>query len=101
RPYLALVGLEDIDPSTAAGRLSVAQQQLVEVARLLSRNARILMLDEPTAALSDAEIGKVKAVVRGLAAEGRSIIYVTHRLGEVFEIADRVTIFRNARSFDP
>ena len=101
RPYLALVGLEDIDPSIAAGRLSVAQQQLVEVARLLSRDARILILDEPTAALSDAEIEKVKAVVHALAAEGRSIIYVTHRLGEVFEIADRVTIFRNGRSFDP
>ena len=101
RPHLALVGLDDIDPSVPAARLSVAQQQLVEIARLLSRNARILILDEPTAALSDAEIEKVKSVVRKLAAEGRSIIYVTHRLGEVFEIADRVTIFRNGRSFDP
>jgi ABC-type sugar transport system ATPase subunit len=84
-----------------AGNLSVAQQQLVEIARLLSRNARILILDEPTAALSDVEIEKVKAVVRKLASEGRSIIYVTHRLGEVFEIGDRVTIFRNGASFDP
>jgi ribose transport system ATP-binding protein len=101
KPYLELVGLGSVDPATVAGTLSVAQQQLVEVARLLSRNARILILDEPTAALSDVEIEKVKAVVRKLAAEGRSIIYVTHRLGEVFEIADRVTIFRNGRSFDP
>jgi len=101
RPFLALVGLDKIDPTTPAGSLSVAQQQLVEIARLLSRNARILILDEPTAALSDAEIEKVKLVVRNLAAEGRSIIYVTHRLGEVFEIADRVTIFRNGRSFEP
>ena len=89
------------DPSVPAGSLSVAQQQLVEIARLLSRNAQILILDEPTAALSDVEIEKVKAVVRKLASEGRSIIYVTHRLGEVFEIADRVTIFRNGRSFEP
>ena len=59
------------------------------------RNARILILDEPTAALSDVEIEKVMTVVRSLAREGRSIIYVTHRLGEVFELADRVTIFRN------
>ncbi|MBV9634011.1 MAG: sugar ABC transporter ATP-binding protein [Methylobacteriaceae bacterium] len=101
RPFLALVGLGDIDPGLAAGSLSLAQQQLVEIARLLSRDARILILDEPTAALSDAEIEKVKAVVRKLAAEGRSVIYVTHRLGEVFEIGDRVTIFRNGRSFDP
>lgn len=101
KPYLELVGLGDIDPSMPAGNLSVAQQQLVEIARLLSRNARILILDEPTAALSDVEIEKVKSVVRTLASEGRAIIYVTHRLGEVFEIGDRVTIFRNGASFDP
>jgi ribose transport system ATP-binding protein len=101
RPYLDLVGLGDIDPSMPAGHLSVAQRQLVEIARLLSRNARILILDEPTAALSDVEIEKVMTVVRSLAREGRSIIYVTHRLGEVFELADRVTIFRNGASFDP
>ena len=101
RPFLERVGLGHVDPMTPAGSLSVAQQQLVEIARLLSRNARILILDEPTAALSDAEIEKVKLVVRNLAGEGRSIIYVTHRLGEVFEIADRVTIFRNGRSFEP
>ena len=73
----------------------------MEIARLLSRNAQILILDEPTAALSDVEIEKVKSVVRKLASEGRSIIYVTHRLGEVFEIADRITIFHNGRSFEP
>jgi ABC-type sugar transport system ATPase subunit len=101
RPYLDLVGLNDIDPAMPARQLSVAQRQLVEIARLLSRNARILILDEPTAALSDAEIEKVMAVVRGLAREGRSVIYVTHRLGEVFELADRVTIFRNGASFEP
>jgi ABC-type sugar transport system ATPase subunit len=101
RPFLELVGLGAIDPATPAGSLPLAQQQLVEIARLLSRNARILILDEPTAALSDAEIEMVKSVVRRLAAEGRSVIYVTHRLGEVFEIADRVTIFRNGRSFAP
>jgi ribose transport system ATP-binding protein len=101
RPFLERVGLDNMDPMMPAGSLSVAQQQLIEVARLLSRDARILILDEPTAALSDAEIETVKLVVRNLADEGRSIIYVTHRLGEVFEIADRVTIFRNGRSFEP
>ena len=101
RPYLSLVGLGDIDTAMPAGSLSVAQRQLVEIARLLSRDARILILDEPTAALSDTEIEKVMTVVRTLASEGRSIIYVTHRLGEVFEIAHRVTIFRNGVSFPP
>jgi ABC-type sugar transport system ATPase subunit len=101
RPYLDLVGLGHLDPAVPAGSLPLAQQQLVEIARLLSRNAQILILDEPTAALSDAEIEMVKSVVRRLATEGRSIIYVTHRLGEVFEIANRVTIFRNGRSFEP
>ena len=101
KPYLELVGLGDIDPGMSAGKLSVAHRQLVEIARLLSRNAQILILDEPTAALSDVEIAKVTSVVTKLAKEGRSIIYVTHRLGEVFEIGDRVTIFRNGVSFEP
>jgi ribose transport system ATP-binding protein len=101
KPYLEAVGLSDIDSTTPVDQLSVAQRQLVEIARLLSRNARILILDEPTAALSDVEIEKVKAVVKALAREGRSIIYVTHRLSEVFELADRVTIFRNGQSFEP
>jgi ABC-type sugar transport system ATPase subunit len=98
RPFLAQVGLADLDPHALAGSLVVAEQQLVEVARLVARDARILILDEPTAALSDAEIGRVKAVVRRLVAEHRSVIYITHRLGEVFELADRVTVFRNGRS---
>jgi ribose transport system ATP-binding protein len=101
KPYLELVGLGDIDPGMSAGKLSVAHRQLVEIARLLSRDAQILILDEPTAALSDVEIEKVTSVVTKLAREGRSIIYVTHRLGEVFEIGDRVTIFRNGVSFEP
>jgi ribose transport system ATP-binding protein/rhamnose transport system ATP-binding protein len=101
RPYLAQVGLSDLDPDVLAGSLVVAEQQLVEVARLVARDARILILDEPTAALSDAEIGRVKEVVRRLVAEHRSVIYITHRLGEVFELADRVTVFRNGRSQPP
>ena len=82
-------------------RLSVAEMQLLEIARLLVRDARILIFDEPTAALADREIERVLAVIRRLAAEGRSVIYVTHRLPEVFRIADRVTVFRNGRSLPP
>jgi ribose transport system ATP-binding protein len=97
-PYLARVGLDELDSHRLVESLSVAERQLVEIARLLARDARILILDEPTAALSDVEIERVKQVVRALAGQGHAVIYVTHRLGEVFEIADRVTVFRNGRS---
>jgi len=98
REILGRVGLEHLDPRTEVGDLSVAQMQLLEIARVLARDARIIIFDEPTAALADAEVGRVLDAAKRLAAEGRSIIYVTHRLGEVFEIADRVTIFRDGRS---
>lgn len=98
RPLLEAVGLGHLDPGDRVERLSVAEMQLVEIARLLARDARILIFDEPTAALADREIERVLAVIRQLAAEGRSVIYVTHRLGEVFRLADRVTVFRNGRS---
>jgi ABC-type sugar transport system ATPase subunit len=83
------------------GSLPVAERQLVEIARLIARDARVLILDEPTAALSDREIERVLEVVRAVRSEGRSVIYVTHRLGEVFELADRVTVFRDGRSQPP
>ena len=101
KPFLERVGLAALDPETVVDTLSVAQRQRVEIARLLARDARILILDEPTAALSDVEIERVKEVVRSLADQGHAVIYVTHRLGEVFEIADRVTVFRNGASQPP
>ena len=100
-PYLFQVGLGDLDPLCPVERLSVAERQLVEVARLLARDARVLIFDEPTAALADREIERVKSVVRVLQYQGRSIIYVTHRLDEVFDLADRVTVFRDGRSNPP
>lgn len=98
RKLLATVGLDHIDPRATVETLSVAEKQLLEIARLLARDARILIFDEPTAALADREIERVLAVIKRLAGEGRSVIYVTHRLPEVFRIADRVTVFRNGRS---
>jgi ribose transport system ATP-binding protein/rhamnose transport system ATP-binding protein len=101
RGYLEAVGLAHLDPAVPVEKLAVAERQLIEIARLLATNARILILDEPTAALSDADIEMVKATVLHLARAGHSIIYVTHRLGEVFEIADRITTLRGGESHAP
>lgn len=101
RPLLAEVGLSDLDPAAPVGELGVAERQLIEIARVLARDADILLFDEPTAALSDQEIERVLSVVRRLADSGRGIIYVTHRLAEVFRIADRVTVFRGGASLPP
>jgi ribose transport system ATP-binding protein len=95
---LERVGLAHIDPDTAVEELTVAEMQLLEIARVLARDASIIIFDEPTAALSDAEIERVLAVARSLRDDGAAIVWVTHRLGEVFALADRVTIFRNGRS---
>ena len=98
--YLDTVEL-DVDPNRLAGELPLAEQQMLEIARVVSRDAGVILLDEPTAALSDDDIVRVKKVVLNLAADGRSVVYITHRLGEVFDLADRVTVFRDGRSQDP
>lgn len=95
---LAQVGLDHIDPSTQVSELSVAEMQLLEIARVLARDAKIVIFDEPTAALSASDAVRVLEVVRNLSVQGISVIYVTHRLPEVFEIADTISIFRNGRS---
>lgn len=100
KSYLDTVEL-DVDPSRLAGELPLAEQQMLEIARVVSRDAGVILLDEPTAALSDDDIVRVKKVVLNLAADGRSVVYITHRLGEVFDLADRVTVFRDGRSQDP
>ena len=86
-----------IDPSAPAGSLSVAHQQMVEIARALSTDARVLILDEPSATLSDVEVEVLFAVLRRLRAQGLAILYVSHRLDEIFALADRVTVLRDGR----
>jgi ABC-type sugar transport system ATPase subunit len=81
-----------------AGRLSPVQQTMVSVARALAADARVLILDEPTAALTDTEIKDLFAVLRALREDGVGIVYVSHRLEEVFELCDRVTIMRNGQT---
>ncbi len=84
-----------IDPETPCRELSVAQQQIVEIAKALSQKARILIMDEPTAALPTHDVAKLLDVVRELRAQGLGIIYVSHRLDEVFAVADRATVMRD------
>jgi ribose transport system ATP-binding protein len=84
-----------IDVGIEVSQLSIAQQQMVEIAKALSMEAKVLILDEPTSALADNQVRKLFEVIRALVAEGVSIIYITHKLGEVFEIGHRVTVLRD------
>lgn len=89
------VGLEGVDPFTCAGTLSVAERQLIEVARSFMRGADIIVMDEPTAPLTDTEIERLYAIIRKFTKAGGAVILITHKLNEVFEIADKVTVLRD------
>lgn len=96
---LALTGLGlTLDPRKLVKELRVAEQQMVEVAKALSLDARILIMDEPTAALTEHEIKELFATIRRLKAKGVSIVYISHRMEELFEIGDRVTVLRDGRT---
>jgi ABC-type sugar transport system ATPase subunit len=86
-----------LNPSTSAGRLSPADQQLVEIARAISEDSKVLVMDEPTTSLSPPEIDRLFGVVKDLKAKGLGIVFVSHWLQEVFRIADRVTVLRDGR----
>lgn len=88
---------EDIDPSAKVGSLSIAQRQMVEIAKALARDAKVIAFDEPTSSLSDREVRKLFSIIGELKRRGRVIIYVSHRLQEIFEICDAVTVFRDGR----
>ncbi len=90
----------DLDPDTMTGTLSVAQQQMVEIAKALNRNTRILVMDEPSAVLGERDIENLFAVVRRLQASGIGIVYISHRLKEIFELADEVTVLKDGRYVD-
>src|SRR5437870_672355 len=87
----------EIDPDLRVGSLSVGWQQRVEILKALYRDAKILVLDEPTAVLTPQETEEIFAVLRRLAAEGHSIVFISHKLYEVLEIADRITVIRRGK----
>jgi ABC-type sugar transport system ATPase subunit len=95
-PVLAEIGL-DVDLERPVGFLPIGEQQLVELSRVLLSEPRVLILDEPNSALSEEETQRLFGVLRRLAAAGITILYVSHRLEEVFAIADRITVLRNGR----
>ena len=94
RDLLARAGAS-IDPARLAATLSLPEQQLVEIARAIGADARIVIMDEPTASLGDHEVRHLFSVIRALRDAGSAVIYISHRLDEVFEIADRVTVLRD------
>ena len=87
-----------IDPRTPVGNLGIGQQQLVEIAKALSQKAKILVLDEPTAALTESEVETLFAILEKLRARGVGMIYISHKLGEVFRMSDRITVLRDGKT---
>jgi len=97
RRALAAVGLGSLDPSRLVESLSLAERQLVEIAAALARTADLLILDEPTSALSSSEASRLFEQVNRLRSEGRGIVFISHRLAEVQGIADRIAVLRDGR----
>lgn len=98
RELLARLGHSEISPTRTVGSLSPAGQQIVSMARALSRDTRLLILDEPSAVLDQEEVGNLFRVIRGLTAEGVAVVYITHRLEEIRQIGDRITVLKDGRT---
>ena len=101
KPFLDEVGLGHINPMRATKRLSIGEQHLVEVARLIAHNPQVLILDEPTAALGETDSIRILNMVRRLKERGKSVIYVSHRMDEIFKVCDRITVLRDGESQAP
>jgi ribose transport system ATP-binding protein len=96
RALLAELGVQ-LDPAEPVGNLSVADQQMVEIAKAMASETRVLVLDEPTAVIAGKEVQLLFARVRALRAKGVAIVYISHRLDEIFELCDRVTVMKDGR----
>lgn len=97
RDILESLGYGNISEKSLVGELSVACQQVVEICKALARNARVLVLDEPTALLASSEVRKLFATLKSLRQQGKSIVYISHRLEEVFELSDRITVLKDGK----
>lgn len=95
KEILGRIGLNDVEPDTIVRELSISRQQMVEIARALSMNARILVMDEPTSSLTEREVEFLFEQIRSLKEKGTAIIYISHKMDEIFEIADSVTVMRD------
>ncbi|MFJ7050035.1 sugar ABC transporter ATP-binding protein [Streptomyces sp. NPDC101112] len=95
---LTSIGEGSLPPDTRVGRLGVAQQQVVEIVKALALDARLLIMDEPTAALADHEVDQLYALVRRLQEHGMGVLYVSHRLKEVFDLSSRITVLKDGRA---
>ncbi|WP_030913947.1 sugar ABC transporter ATP-binding protein [Streptosporangium amethystogenes] len=98
RELLARLGHGEINPSTEVGRLSPAAKQVVSMARALSHDTRLIIMDEPSAALAHDEVGNLFRIIRELTAQGVAVVYISHRLEEIREIGDRVTVLKDGRT---
>jgi ribose transport system ATP-binding protein len=96
REYFRMLNL-DLDPRTRIGDLTVAKQQMVEIAKALSFRSKVLIMDEPTASLTNTEIGELFRIIRGLKAQGVGIVYISHKMDELKQISDRVTVMRDGQ----
>jgi ribose transport system ATP-binding protein len=98
RDLLRRLGHSEVSPGREVGRLSAAGKQIVSMARALSHNARLIVMDEPSAVLDSGEVANLFRVIRDLTADGVAVVYITHRLEEIREIADRVTVLKDGRT---
>jgi len=100
REHLKSLEVEDIDPRTLVKNLSVSQMQLVEIAKAVSLNAKLLIMDEPTSSLTTGEITVLLAIVKSLRAKDVSVVFITHKLEEILDVADRITVLRDGNFID-
>ena len=89
-----------LDPKRRVLELTVAEKQMIEIARAVSRNAKIIVMDEPTSSLSENEVEKLFAIIRTLREQGITIIYISHKLDEIFEICDAATVIRDGKTIE-
>ena len=94
------LGFDDLSPRSKVGSISVAYQQVVEICKALSRNSRILVFDEPTAVLTSNEVDKLFSIIKSLRDKGVCIIYISHRLNEIFELCSRITVLKDGKYVD-